>query len=250
MRMFMSFFKKLVLFLLVVFILPACLSFAVWQADASRPNSWRAADWSSAHILSDVEHTPEAVIHVMAAKTGRWKGAFSVHSWLVMKEKNATAYDRFEVVGWGTPIRQNAYPPDARWYSNMPEIHHTIQGDAAERLIPKIKQAISRYPHADYGDYIIWPGPNSNSFVAYLMNHVTELNQTLPSNAVGRDYLGHGRWVQLDPSWKNVQVSLFGYAGFAVGRRHGLELNFLGLVAGFDFSKPGLKVPGFGSLRF
>jgi hypothetical protein len=240
--------KKLILFLLIVFILPALASLAVWQADASKPRSWRDANWSSAKILPEATRDREAVIHVMAAKTGRWKGAFAVHSWLVMKSKGANHYDRYDVVGWGRPVRLNAYAPDARWYSNQPEILKTIKGEKAERYIPLLETAIADYPAWQRGDYKIWPGPNSNSFIAHVLNDVPELQAVLPSNAVGRDFLASGEWLRVDPNYDNIQVSLGGYAGFAIGKRHGFELNFLGLVTGFGISEPSIKLPGFGTI--
>ena len=56
----------------------------------------------------------------MAARTGGLKGAFSVHTWIVIKKAGAKAYERYDKVGWGMPIRRNAYPADGRWYSNVP----------------------------------------------------------------------------------------------------------------------------------
>lgn len=246
----LKFVKRLALFVLVVFILPVLTSLAVWQADASKPLAWHQANWSSADILPDASEDKRAAIYVLSAKTGRWKGAFSVHSWIVLKEEFAQEYDRYDVVGWGMPVRQNAYPADARWYSNEPEIDFVLQGEKAASLIPVLRKAIENYPNSRRGDYVLWPGPNSNSFVAHLLNEVPEMGFSLVPNAVGRDWLSDGQWVQIDPDWSNIQVSLAGYAGFAAGRRNGIELNFLGLVAGIDFNKPGVKLPGFGLLQF
>lgn len=233
-----------------LFLLPAGLSLLVWQADASKPNSWNAADWNSAGLLPAASETEDAVVHVMAARTGRWKGALSVHSWLVIKQKGAQRYTRYDVVGWGTPVRVNAYAADARWYSNEPQIIHTARGDVAEALILELERAIYAYRYAERGDYVIWPGPNSNSFVAHVLDQVPETGWVLPANAVGRNWLGNGEWVRIDPDGMNIQVSINGYAGFAIGTRHGFEVNVLGLVFGVDFARPALKVPGFGDLRF
>ena len=234
--------------LFLVFILPALLSLAVWQADASKPQSWSSANWSSAGILPAASENAEPVVYVMAARTGRWKGAFSVHSWVVFKEAGAQTYQRYDVVGWGNPVRNNAYAADARWYSNEPEVLHRITGEPAARLIPEIRRAISDYPLADYGDYQIWPGPNSNSFVAHILNEVPELGFALPPNAVGRDWLGNQKWFHLDPDFGNLQISIAGYAGVALGKRHGIEVNFLGLVTGIDLADPAIKLPGFGRI--
>jgi len=241
--------KRLALFLLLVFILPALASIGVWQTK-NHAASWNVADWTSAGILPSVVEDQDAVIYLMAARTGRLKGALALHSWIVVKDKQGDQYRRYEVVGWGQPVRFNAYAPDARWYSNEPEIISIIRGEEAEAIIPKIEATVRAYPHSGRGAYTLWPGPNSNSFVAYVLNQVPELGLALPPNAVGRDFIAPGKYVHVDPDWLNVQASLNGYAGFAIGKRHGVELNFLGLVTGIDVVNPAIKLPGFGRIGF
>ena len=41
---------------------------------------------------------------------------------------------------------------------------------------------------------------------------------------------------------------VYGLLGFSAGVKSGLELHMMGLVAGFDFRNPGIKVPAFGRL--
>ena len=81
-----------------------------------------------------------------------WKGVLAVHSWVVIKRKDATRWTRFDVVGWGNPVRRNSQPPDGRWYSNQPVIIHEIKGPDAARLLPKVEAAPSPGPikHAVY----------------------------------------------------------------------------------------------------
>lgn len=248
--MFGKLLRRTLFFVLVLFILPALVSQAAWQLQGNHAKSWNSADWTSAGIFPSVVNQPEAVIYVMSAKTGRWKGGFAVHTWIVTKQENAGDYNRYEVVGWGSPLRQNAYAPDARWYSNEPEIIKVIRGDKAKPLIPKIQKAIADYPYRHRGNYTLWPGPNSNSFTAHVLNAVPEIGIVPPANAVGRDYLSGNRYVNIDPDWLNVQVTYKGYAGFAVGRRSGFELHFIGLTFGFDFLNPAIKLPGFGRVGF
>ena len=236
--------------LLLLFILPALASLMVWISTQNLPSSWRTADWSSARIFKEASQDPEAAVYVMAARTGGTKGAFSVHSWIVTKAKHADHYNRYDKVGWGSPIRLNAYAADGRWYSNTPQIVAEYKGEQAEKLIPKIEAAIRSYPYSKHGDYTIWPGPNSNTFVAHVLNKVTEMNIVLPANAVGRDYRPIENWINIDDDWANMQISLGGYAGLSVGIRNGFELSFLGLVSGFDISKLALKIPGFGDVFF
>ncbi|TDQ35932.1 uncharacterized protein DUF3750 [Phyllobacterium brassicacearum] len=240
-------FARLALLILVVFIVPS-LAAAGWWMTQHHANNWRDANWSSSNVLPAKPTADDAAIYVLAARTGGLKGALSLHSWLVLKRPGTTHYDRYDVVGWGTPVRKNAYDADGRWYSNTPSIVHEIHGTEAATLISKIETAILKYPYAKPGNYVIWPGPNSNSFVAHILRSVPEIGVVLPANAVGRDFPTDGKLFAIDDDWRNVHATLFGYTGFAVGARSGFEINFMGLVAGFDILNPGLKVPGFGRI--
>lgn len=241
----MRFARNLILFIFVLFLLPALASTGMW-AFADRPGSWRAANWESAGMLPPPREKPEAVIHVMAARLGGLKGAVSVHSWIVLKREGEARYRRYDKVGWGMPVRLNAWAADGRWYSNTPFFVRSLRGKEAADLIPKIEAAINGYPHSARGGYRIWPGPNSNSFVAHVLREVPELRAKLPPNAIGRDYLASGDFFHLDEDWRDVQASLFGLAGFALGARSGIEIHLLGLVAGVDLLEPAIKIPAIG----
>src|SRR5436190_12122358 len=106
------------------------------------------------------------MIRVYSARTGQWKGIFATHSWIVLKRQGAAAYERYDVVGWGSPVRKNAWPADGRWYGNVPDLVKSVDGPSAEALIPRIEAAIASYRWSRAGDYTTWPGPNSNTFVA------------------------------------------------------------------------------------
>lgn len=237
--------RRFLLILLAIFIAPALASTALW-AFADRPTSWRNADWGASGVLPPASSEEQAVVHVMAARAGGLKGALAVHSWIVMKRAGEMRYERYDKVGWGNPVRRNAYPPDGYWYSNTPFVVRTLRGSEAERAIPRIEAAIASYPYAKRGGYRIWPGPNSNSFVAHVLREVPEIGAVLPPNAVGRDFLSGGRFFAVDSDGLDMHVSLFGLAGIAAGVRSGLEINLFGLVSGFDIARPALKVAGFG----
>jgi hypothetical protein len=239
--------KRLFLFIFIIFLLPTFASAGLW-AIKERPSRWSDARWSSAGILPKPEESQDAAIYVFSAMTGGLKGAVASHAWIVFKEKGAKAYTRYDKVGWGSPIRRNHRDPDAFWYSNPPQLVTSVTGAKAELLIPKIEGAIAAYPYAEPGGYTIWPGPNSNTFVAYVLRTVPELGAVLPPHAVGRDYLPNGEFLHIDDDWKDVHVTLRGLIGFSVGARSGVELHFLGLVAGLDLAAPGLKVPALGRL--
>jgi hypothetical protein len=240
--------KNFALAILIIFVMPALATLA-WWATLERPGSWRNADWSSSGVLPRAPTVDEAAIHVLAARTGGFKGAFSLHSWLVVKKPGSAQYDRYDKVGWGTPIRHNAYAADGRWYSNAPEIVASITGAEAARLIPAVEAAVADYRFSRHGDYRIWPGPNSNSFVAHVLRSLPEFGTTLPSNATGRDYAPGMVAFDLAPDWRDIHVTLGGYVGFAFGVRSGLEVHLAGLVAGLDLARPGIKIPAFGTIR-
>nr|WP_210285902.1 DUF3750 domain-containing protein [Aureimonas jatrophae] len=239
--------RLLALLFTVVYLLPLVLAAGLWIA-GRHPASWRDADWTSARILPAAAGSPEAAALILSARTGGLKGAVSEHSWVVIKERNARRYERFDKVGWGSPIRRDGYAADGRWYSNEPRVVAALTGEAAEVAIPRIRAAIADYPFAARGGYRIFPGPNSNSFTAHVMRAVPEFGAVLPPAAVGRDFPVDGRLVHLGRD--GFRASFFGYAGVALGTSAGLEINILGLVAGIDPFRWTIKIPALGSFSF
>ena len=71
----------------------------------------------------------------------------------------------------------------------------------------------------------------------------------MPSNAIGRDFR-YGFYAGPTDSGTGFEISLHGLAGFKLGWVEGVELNFLGLVAGIDLRHPGVKLPGVGRIGF
>jgi hypothetical protein len=57
-----------------------------------------------------------------------------------------------------------------------------------DQLIKRIDKAAREYPYAN--EYTVWPGPNSNTFTAWIARAVPELGVDLPATAIGKDYLG------------------------------------------------------------
>lgn len=239
--------KQLIMGLVLLVLVPISVTGA-WSISSGWPESWRTADWSSSRQAPDPLTERQAIVQVYAARAGRWKGIFSVHSWIGFKPENADRFTRFEVVGWGAPLRKNKYPVDSRWYGNAPEIILDVRGEEAAELIPKIEAAVSRYPYHRHGSYAVWPGPNSNTFVAWVARRVPELKLEMPANAVGKDYLGKGITLAPTPSGSGWQISLWNFLGVALAWREGLEIHLLGATVGLDFEEIGIKLPGVGAL--
>jgi hypothetical protein len=236
--------RKVLVGILILFLLPLAVHAALY-AGKDRPASFRDADWSSVGMLPPADADRDARFLVFTGRTGRWKGIFAVHSWVVVKPENATSWSRYDVVGWGQPLRTNGWAPDGRWFGDAPRVLVDVRGPAAAALIPKIKAAIAAYGYGHFGDYRIWPGPNSNTFTATVLRAVPELETTLPSNAVGKDFRAYP-YIGLTDSGTGVEASLWGLLGIKLGWVEGIEINVLGLVAGLDLRHPAVKLPGFG----
>jgi hypothetical protein len=234
----------IIAFMLTV-VTPLAFHAAHWWSK-THPSSWATANWSSTRTLPPPSRSKPAMVRIYSARTGRWKGVFATHSWIVLKEEGASAYERWDKVGWGHPVRRNNYAPDGRWYGNNPRVTHEVRGEAAALLIPKIRSGIADYAFNDRGDYRIWPGPNSNTFIASVIAGIPELAATLPPTAIGKDFPTDGRWHSITPSGTGFRISFAGYAGLTLAWVEGLEINILGAVVGIDFRHPALKIPGFG----
>lgn len=237
---------RFILAAFLVLIAMPLLASGVSVATAERKH-WSTSRWDSAGLAPDPLAVKDAVVQVYAARVWGWRGAFAVHTWLVVKPAGVPAFTRYEVVGWGgSAVRISQRTPDGYWAGNPPELLHDLRGPEAAAAIPLLISAAERYPHRD--GYVIWPGPNSNSFIAYLAREVPELGLELPPTAVGKDWIGTDRLVAPAPSGTGWQVSLFGLAGITAAAREGLELNLLGLTIGVDILRPALKLPGLGRL--
>ena len=144
---FRGWLKRIFVLITVLFLLPSMAS-AAWWAVQERPQGWRSASWRSSGLLPATPPRNEASILVLAARTGGMKGALALHSWIVIKKPGAETYDRYDKVGWGTPVRRNAYDADGLWYSNRPFVVGSVTGEEARRLIPEVEAAIAAYPHS------------------------------------------------------------------------------------------------------
>lgn len=211
---------------------------------------WRSASREPAGLAPDPATTPEAVVQVYSARAVSWRGWVGVHTWVAVKRSNAPEFVVHEVMGWrlkrtGTVLVARNRPADGYWYGNRPELLGDIRGAGVDAIIDRIEQAVADYPYP--GKYHVWPGPNSNTFVAHVLRRVPELRVDLPPTAIGKDYLGW-RSVNKTPSGTGGQLSLFGVAGVAAGLEEGLEVNLLGLTFGVDPKSLSVKLPIVGRL--
>lgn len=224
---------------------------AIAAAACVRVNSdWRTASREPVGLAPDPAMHPEAVVQVYAARAFGWRGVFGVHTWMAVKPPRARAYTVYELIGWklrwdDSAVSIGERDPDSRWYGNAPQLLAQVRGADAEALIPRIDKAARAYPFAT--EYSAWPGPNSNTFTAWITREVPELRADLPPTAIGKDYLGSSVFASA-PSGSGGQFSVLGALGVTVSTVEGLEFNLLGLTFGLDPWPPAIKLPLVGRL--
>ncbi|MBU6506940.1 MAG: DUF3750 domain-containing protein [Alphaproteobacteria bacterium] len=241
--------RRVLMLFLAIFVLPLLVSACVYGLGDGVP--WYEARRDPTGLAPDPAITPEAVIQVYAARAVAWRGIFSVHTWIAVKPTGAPRFTRYEVLGFGVSqgapaIRVDRMGPDNYWFGDKPVIVLDRRGPGVDALIGKIEAAVASYPYPH--EYRAWPGPNSNTFTAYIARAVPELGLALPANAVGKDFLPGFKVFAAAPSATGYQVSLYGLAGLLVARDEGVELDLLGLDLGIDLARPGIKLPGVGWL--
>jgi hypothetical protein len=232
-----------------LFLLPVLVSSCLPYGRDGVP--WYEARRDPTGLAPNPATTPEAVIQVYAARAVSWRGIFSMHTWIAVKPSGAPRYTRYEVLGFGVAngapaIRIDRTGPDNYWFGARPQVILDRRGPDVDATIEHIHAAVLRYPYPH--EYRAWPGPNSNTFTAYIARQIPELGLDLPSNAIGKDFLPEGALFAKAPSGSGFQVSLYGLAGILVAAEEGLEVNVLGLNIGVDAAVPALKLPAIGRL--
>lgn len=245
--------RRVLLVLTILFLL--LLGGPAWvliSGQASLRGDWSTASRHSARIAPDPAKIREAVIQVYAARAFSWRGVLGVHTWIAVKPANARAWTTYQVIGWsvmrgGKAVAIRQETPDRYWFGNRPEIVADLRGERVDDIIRDIDRAARAYPYND--TYTMWPGPNSNTFIAWIGRQVPALGLDLPPTAVGKDWLGATTVAASAPSGTGFQVSLFGLLGFTAAVEEGLELNLIGLTLGVDPLDLALKLPGVGRLE-
>src|SRR6187399_2720900 len=229
--------------------LPLSIAYLAYSGQLSA-RDWRTASREPAGLAPDPAPTREAVAQVYSARAVSGRGWFGVHSWIAVKPRNASEFTVHEVMGWrlkrnGTALVERNRPADGYWYGARPELLGDIRGPGVDAIIERIEAAVKEYPYPN--TYHLWPGPNSNTFTAFILRRVPELRVDMPPTAIGKDYLGW-RSINRTPSGTGGQVNLAGLAGVAVGVEEGLEVNLLGLNFGVDPKSLSIKLPIVGRL--
>lgn len=188
----------------------------------------------------------DAVALVGSAALGGPLVGVARHPWVALRERNGQLWERWEVMccpdggEHGTVRRTHIDPLDDHGGGGGDvRLHGVWRGRQAERIIACVREAAPRYPYRD--EYLVWPGPNSNTFVDYLIR-ACDLHVELPATAIGRSYRGLLVGASVTAGGTGVQLET-ALIGAQVGLTEGVELHLLGMAWGVDLWPPALIVP-------
>ena len=154
--------------------------------------TWRTASRKSAGMAPDPLVTKEAVLQVYGADTWGWRGWFAIHTWIATKRTGESNYKVYDVVGWrgysGQPVMRITQDiPDRYWFGQKPRLIKEHRGGKVDDLIDAVDKAADAYPWKT--TYKAFPGPNSNTFTAWIAKHVPEMELDIPFSAIGSGYV-------------------------------------------------------------
>lgn len=169
----------------------ALLLLSLALSACTRTSDWRSATRESANIAPTPEEFDGAVVMAFRAKVWGVRGIFADHTWLATKPEGGEDYTVYEVIGWRKyrnmpSLRIEQDVPDRHWFGAKPITLVDMRGEQAEAIIDKVDEVARRYPYAD--QYRAFPGPNSNTFTAWMAREVPELGLELPLRAVGKSF--------------------------------------------------------------
>ena len=202
---------------------------------------------------SDIPEGEDFVVAVKVVRIPRSKPLIAQaakHAFVDFKKGSEARWRRIEIftdgsgvvaedLGWWEP-RQ-----DVRWDRDV-EVLRIFTGEEARAIAIGLETAALRYPHD--GWYRPWPGPNSNTFQAWLTREVPGYAFEFDHNSVGKDWAG--------AFFSGRTTSGTGYRidtpvlGLAVALEEGVELHLLQLTFGVSLLRPALKLPGLPRIGF
>jgi hypothetical protein len=170
--------------------------------------------------------------------------AIAVHYWFVVFDPASRQWHRWEV--WQAKdaggqslghVHCDLMHPDCGVGGGAYRIAAEWGGSAA-RAIGAVLTHAQDYPHRDR--YRAWPGPNSNTFVAWVLR-AAGLHHALDPRAIGKDYCGLlGMQLFSRPAGAQLETPLL---GVKLSLQDGVEVHLLGLTFGLRWSPPEVCTP-------
>ena len=185
-----------------------------------RATSSRRASWSS------------------PARPAPGRAIFSVHSWIVLKRAGASDWTRYDVVGWGNPVRINGWPADGRWYRQHAGRHRRrVRPAGRERSSQGSRQRYDDYRFAQPATTRSGRDPTATASpppcCARCRNSASRCRRTRSAAISATASMPAGPTAA--PASSSTSQAM---PAIKIGWVEGIEINLLGLVAGLDLRHP------------
>jgi Protein of unknown function (DUF3750) len=190
------------------------------------------------------------VVQLRFATLPHFLRAMAIHYWFAVFDLNSRRWHRWEVwqaknaggLSFGH-VHCDRRHPDCGVGGGAYRLAAEWDGSAAQAICAVLTQA-QDYPHRDH--YRAWPGPNSNTFVAWVFREAG-LHYLYDPRAIGKDYMGLlGMRRSSRPPYAQLETPLL---GVRIGLHDGVELHLLGLTCGLRWSPLEVCTP-FGRVGF
>jgi hypothetical protein len=136
------------------------------------PSTLHRLSTPTIHLPRDTLHKPPVSLVELRAARIPWIGWFAWHHWFVIVRPDAR--DRWEVWqsaraggdSWGH-LHRNLLPPDRGVGAGSSWVVQSWRESAAAELAQRIERSPAEYPFRERYHY--WPGPNSNTYVQWVL---------------------------------------------------------------------------------
>jgi hypothetical protein len=184
------------------------------------------------------------VVQLRYATLPHFLGAIAVHSWFAVFDAGSGRWHRWEV--WQAKdaggkslghIHCDLRHPDCGVGGGPYRLAAEWDGSAARRICAVLENA-QHYPYRDR--YRAWPGPNSNTFVAWVLREAG-LHHRCDPRAIGKDYWGPvGMRLSFRLAFAQLETPLL---GIMFSLYEGVEVHLLCLTCGLRWSPLELCTP-------
>jgi hypothetical protein len=162
---------------------------------------------------------------------------FAVHSFFVEFVPEEGTWHRVEIWDRSPPyLKKDLWPFDWEMVKDTLRVEREWEGEDALALESVLARSFESYPWREH--YVAWPGPNCNTYAAWVLREAKVAGE-LPPRAVGKDYgCGVGWTTARDGFQAETPV-----AGVALGLREGVELHVGELALGLHLWPPAVATP-------
>ncbi len=189
--------------------------------------------------------THDALVVVGSAALPAPINRLARHPWVALRDEGKHKWERWEVMccpgrrGRST-VRRSIRSPLSDYGGGGGDVrlHGVIRGARAKSIAACVRARGPYYPHRS--DYLVWPGPNSNTFVDWLIR-ACDIDVDLPATSIGKDYRGLFG-VSSTAGGTGLQIET-PVVGLKIGLTEGIELHVLTFPIGIDLWPPAIILP-------